>query len=124
MNTSNRRKFDRLRLPVGYVPVEVRIAGRRGRLEGHAYDISEGGLRFEVDEPLQPGTRVSIELKLPHASRQDRIRAMADVVWLGDADDPAPYKMAAAFTEFSDAGSEAALRRSLDAARARASRAA
>lgn len=113
----NRRAHSRYKLPVGYVPVEVRIPGRRGRLEGHAYDISQGGLRFEIDEPLPPGTRVTIELKLPKSRRGDRIRAIADVVWVGDVEDPAPYKMAARFAEFINERDASTLAANLDAGR-------
>lgn len=112
---ANRRRHERYALPAGYVPVEIRLPGRRTKLRGHAYDISRGGFRFEIDEPLAEGTRVDVEIKLPSKNRTARVRAVADVVWVCDVDDPAPYKMAARFTQFAAGGDEHALSDSLDA---------
>ena len=52
-SANNQRRHPRLRLPVGYAAVCV----HRGdcELHGHAYDISLGGVRFELDTPLAEG---------------------------------------------------------------------
>ncbi len=101
----NRRRFERFATSPMYTPLVVRLAGGNAR-EGHAYDISEGGVRFELDEPIPPGTPVEITVTLPGAT-PDRDRSFAaagHVVWSRrDPDEPGPAQMAAAFTRFADA---------------------
>ncbi len=68
-------------------------------LHGHAYDLSESGVRIELDEALAPGQSVSLHLGLPFSNAS--IHARADVVWINDADDdPGPRRMALRFTGF------------------------
>ena len=44
--TANQRRHPRVALPAGYAAVRVRREGqRRFALTGHAYDLSEGGVR-------------------------------------------------------------------------------
>lgn len=82
------------------------VAARRGRaaaLHGHVYDISAGGVRIELDEPLAPGVRVDLSLDLP-GTRQ-LVEAAASVVWChDDQDDPGPRRMALRFVEFPKQG--------------------
>jgi hypothetical protein len=88
-----------------YTPVVVRVAGGAAG-EGHVYDISEGGVRFELDQAIAPGTPVEIAIMLPGPSaEQDRSVAVSGhVVWaLVDPDEPGPVRMAAAFTRFAAA---------------------
>lgn len=69
------------------------------RLHGHVYDISEGGARIELDEPLPLGEPVQVRVTLPGETRG--IDARGDVVWVNDADDdPGPRRMALKFTDF------------------------
>lgn len=69
------------------------------RLEGHAYDISLGGMRFELDEALPAGARVAVEVALPGCVQP--IRATARVVRVFSAiDDPGPRRMAVEFETF------------------------
>ena|SRR5678816_178525 len=102
----NRRRFDRFILTPGYTPVAVKLlADDTFSFEGHAYDISEAGLRFELDQPIEPGTPVAIEVTLPGGPRSltddNRVCAMGSVVWVDDdPDEPGPVRMAAAFTRF------------------------
>ena len=98
----NRREFDRFSLP----PMYTRVVVRRGsgmrveELTGHAYDLSEGGLRIELDEPLEPGEHVSLHLGLP--GEDVDVFASGRVVWVGDADDdPGPRRAALQFVKFS-----------------------
>lgn len=99
----NRRRFERFRLPTGYTPIVVRpLGGERGRLDGHAYDISEGGVRFELDRPVPAGTVVAMRIVLPApAAPSKAVFAFGNVVWLNDdPDEPGPVRMAAVFTRF------------------------
>lgn len=113
----DRRRFPRFVLPVAYTPVAVRLMhDQTFDNEGHAYDISEGGVRFELDRPVPAGTRVAMRLDLPDWGG-DRgeltgpgglpgraVFAFATVVWLEDEDEPGPVKMAAVFNEFCRVG--------------------
>ena len=106
----NRRAHERFRLPSAYTPIAVRTMDEAAyRLEGHAYDISEGGIQFELDQPIAPGTRVAIQIALPGLSTDGgpgrAVFVIANVIWI-DEDDLAtgPARMAAAFTAFARVG--------------------
>ena len=97
----NRRRFERFVLPVGYTTVTVQRndADDTRLLTGHAYDISEAGLRFELDEPLELGERVAASIMLP--CEREAVLVSATVVWLNDTlDDPGPRRMALHIDEF------------------------
>ena len=65
-----RRTQPRFSLPIGYTPIAIRMPEDKFfTLEGHAYDISRGGVQFELDRPLEPGTRVALKIELPNGSR-------------------------------------------------------
>jgi hypothetical protein len=109
----DRRRFPRFVLPVAYTPVAVRLMhDRTFDFEGHAYDLSEGGIRFELDRPVPPGTRVAMRLDLPDwadgrtagTGIARAVFAFCTVVWIEDEDEPGPVKMAAVFNEFCRAG--------------------
>jgi hypothetical protein len=92
------------------------------QFEGHAYDISEAGLRFELDQPIDPGTPVAIEVTLacgPRSFAEDnRVCAMGSVVWVDDdEDEPGPVRMAAAFTRFARTGDKERLLAQLQSGR-------
>ena len=97
---SCRRSCRRLRVPPMYTSVTARREADGGaELHGHVYDISEHGLRIELDQPLEPGERVALLLDLPGALAP--VNASACVVWVNDAnDDPGPRRMALRFTRF------------------------
>lgn len=70
-----------------------------GSLEGHAYDISLGGVRYELDLALPEGTCVEVEIQLPGASNP--IRGSGQVVRVYDeADDPGPRRQAMRLDRF------------------------
>lgn len=101
----NRRRFERFTLPAAYTQVRVRHDGIDEPIKvGHAYDISEGGVRFELDEPIQPGHAIEIELKLPGPAglgdRERTVCAHARVIWIETEDEPGPVRMAAVFRHF------------------------
>jgi hypothetical protein len=84
-----------------YTSVSVQCCDRSEpcTLEGHAYDVSESGVRIELDEPIQPGERVAVCLRLP--GENSNVFAVGRVVWLHDElDDPGARRMAVRFTRF------------------------
>jgi hypothetical protein len=109
---SDRREFPRYVLPSMYTSVAVRpLDSERFRWIGHAYDISEGGMRFEIDEPISPGTSVALRIELPGAQslrlvERRPVYAMATVVWVEqeDLDHPGPVRMACVFRQFVQPG--------------------
>ena len=99
--TFNRRQHERFALPAMYTSVEARRGASpvEERLTGHAYDISEGGVRVELDEPLLAGANLNLRLSLP--GEQHAVCVTGDVVWVNDTeDDPGPRRMALRFTSF------------------------
>lgn len=107
-NTLNRREHERFRLPAMYTSVIAHRAeagasnptlASEDDLCGHAYDISEGGVRIELDDALPVGDSVQLNLDLPGIEHS--VRSKAEVIWLNDEqDDPGPRRMALRFTEF------------------------
>ena len=106
----DRRKFARFALDPMYTPIAARTLDSQSfDIEGNAYDISEGGIRFELDRAVQPGTKIALQITLPTMNHEDigpgrSVFVFANVVWLEDEDQPGPYKMAAIFTHFARAG--------------------
>ncbi len=108
----DRRAHDRFCLSPMYTSIAARSArdggASAGDLVGHIYDISRGGMRIELDEALEPGADLAVDLSLPGAV--SAVHARASVVWVGDAaDDPGPRRMALRFTGFADPQDEARL---------------
>jgi hypothetical protein len=102
-----RRRHDRYKLPALYthVLVEPRIDGEPSQLSGHAYDISNAGVRIELDQPLPVGQTVHVHLQLPGGIKD--VNAGANVIWVSTADDdPGPRRMALQFTAFDTAGDQ------------------
>lgn len=110
----NRRVHPRYSLPAMYTTVTATRPDGRPDLAGHLYDISVAGARIELDEALEPGDRIHIDLQLPGASQ--RVRASARIVWVGDdLDDPGPRRMAVKFLRFDQRADHDRLSRYLDA---------
>lgn len=100
---SERRRHERFKLVPMYCPVVAKIEDHGNvRLQfGHAYDISEAGVRIELDEALQPGTIINLDLQLDGGSFCFSVTGA--VVWVNDeADDPGPRRMAVEFVSFSN----------------------
>jgi hypothetical protein len=121
MNPVDRRECERFTVSPMYTPVRVRLEGETEfARDGHAYDISESGLRFELDHPVEAGTPMTVELELPRAglwaSTDDgpgrTIELKANVVWC-DTEEPGPARMAASVTEFIREGDKPRLMRLL-----------
>ena len=121
--SSERRHFDRFELPAMYTRIAVRSLERDiFEWDGHAYDISRGGVRFEIDRGFEPGTPIAMRIDLPRAqierSTEPRsVFVFGNVVWLEDDDQPGPVKMAAVFTRFACAGDEELLLRRIHSGR-------
>jgi hypothetical protein len=120
---ANRRQAERVGLPAGYTSVALRTLDRdRHTLEGHAYDLSVGGVMFELDKAINPGTPVSIRIDLPRSMLDTgpgrSVFVFGNVVWLDDSD-PGPVRMAVAFTRFARAGDEFRIHRVIANAAAR-----
>lgn len=105
----DRRRHPRFTVDPMYSAVSVVRRGQRE--EGHVYDVSLSGMRFELDRPARRGSTLDVEVSLPGC--EDAIRAKARVVRVFDeVDDPGPRRMAVEFETFS-AGSRAILERYL-----------
>lgn len=119
----DRRVFERFALTPGYTEIGVRLEHESDFVRtGHAYDVSEGGLRFDLDEAIEPGTRVAIRIGLPmgpwdaaaDAGPGRAVFATGHVVWC-DVDDPMSCKLAVAITRFDRAGDKERLLKALSA---------
>ncbi len=99
------RQQPRLRVPAMYTLLRVRRRGeRRYRWTGYIYDISVAGMRFELDEPLEPGTVVEVRGMLP-GQHHTTFRAVGRVVRLHTEDEAVgPHRMGMNFDEFAHDG--------------------
>jgi hypothetical protein len=102
-SAADRRAADRFAPQVGYSRVVVSVDKpnrSHNAFEGHAYDVSVNGLRFELDEPLEEGTPIEVELHLPGLLQS--IRSTGRVVRvLDELEEAGPQRMAVAFRSFS-----------------------
>jgi c-di-GMP-binding flagellar brake protein YcgR len=115
----NRRRYERFALSAMYCPIALRtLDTERFGHEGHAYDISEGGLMFELDRGFEPGTALAIQLSLPILDESEdtgpgrAIFVLGNVVWMDDSE-PGPVRLAVAFTRFARFGDRERLLRML-----------
>lgn len=109
-NTFDRRQHARFTMPHQYTSVTVHRGGSMAMdaLEGHVYDISESGIRLELDDPLDVGSIVTFQVQLPLGS--GTVTGSASVVWVNDADDdPGPRRCALHIREFLSATDHARL---------------
>jgi len=122
-SAKDRRQHTRYELPVMYTRVMVRPMDSDEFIwEGHAYDISEGGLRFELDRGIEPGTPVAIRIDLASSITERRhqqrsVFALANVVWIEEDDESGPRRMAAVFRLFPRAGDQERLMNRLQTGR-------
>ncbi len=107
MGSVNRRKFERFVVSPMYTEVKVcALDEHRPTYLGHAYDVSEGGVQFELDRAIAPGTTVAMELTFPgsaYGAHGDEggntVVVIGNVVWADDSE-PGPVRMAIAITRF------------------------
>jgi hypothetical protein len=80
----DRRKFQRVGVPVFCRPVGQPLFGRR-----KAVDVSLGGLRLYADDPPAAGDRLEVELFLPD---QTELTCTVEVVWVEDLPEGSPAR--------------------------------
>lgn len=120
-----RRLHPRYILPSMYTLVEVRpLDSDEFKWKGHAYDMSEGGMRFELDTPIEPGTRIAVRVQLPGAEHlpitaRRPVYVFANVVWIEEDDlrECGPVRMACVFSRFVLPGDDQRLRQRLKSGR-------
>lgn len=111
LNT-DRRRFPRFELEAMYTTIAVRTLDQdEFTMQGHSYDISEGGIRFELDRGIEMGTEVAMMINLPTMNNgrdaegpEHAVFVFANVIWIEDENEPGPIKMAAVFTRWARQG--------------------
>lgn len=110
----DRRQYPRFVMPHQYTAVTVQRSGSMAieGLTGHVYDISEAGIRLELDEALEIGSLVSFQIELPFGN--GTVTGTATVVWVNsEDDDPGPRRCALRVRDFLTASDHARLVRFL-----------
>ena len=77
---AERRRHERFALDL---PIQVEAADAGAPRKGTCLNVSEGGILVEVDEPLEKGTHVYVEMVIPPLRRA--FCADAEVAWSMDA---------------------------------------
>lgn len=97
----DQRQHPRIKVPAMYTLIRARVLGStRYNWTGHIYDVSLGGVRFELDMPIQPGTQLEIRGMLP-GSGHTTFRAVGTVTRThSDTNEPGPTIMGLAFESF------------------------
>ncbi len=91
----------RLKLPPMYTLIRVKPLGEANyQWTGHVYDVSETGIKFELDSPLQAGEEIQIKAILP-GLQHTTIEAHGRVIRIHDSEqDFGPCRMAMIFDQF------------------------
>ena len=105
--TRERRRRTRRPVPPMYSEVTVRVLSEKaGPLEGHAVNISEGGLAVELDALIPAGAPVALEFRIAGLGRMRMaewplLAATAEVVRHDHLDDfpRGPYRTALRFVK-------------------------
>ena len=85
------------------------MAKKRFCWTGHIYDISAGGMRFELDSPLEPGTSIEVRAMLP-GSQQVTINVSGHIIRYHDEpDERGPIRLAMIFDAFTKSTDRARL---------------
>lgn len=95
------RQSPRLRLPAMYTLIRLRKKGdSRFNYTGYIYDISQTGMRFELDDPMTPGTELEFRALLP-GSQTTTFSASGHLVRMhDDMEEPGPVRMAIKIDKF------------------------
>ncbi len=93
-----RRRRPRLDVHAPYTAVRVRREGRKNfSMLGHVYDVSTGGIRFELDRPLDHQELVDVKIQLPGTPR-DWISATGRIIrFHDDPEEIGPTRMVMRF---------------------------
>lgn len=97
------RVHPRYTVPAMYSLIRIRCEGDRtfNRM-GHIYDVSQGGVRFELDEPIEPGTWIEARAMLP-GYHHINLEVTGRVIRIhDDRDEPGPIRMAMMFDPFAN----------------------
>lgn len=112
---TDRRRHERRTVPAMYSSVEAKpLAGSAPAALGHVYDVSLGGVRIDLDEPLVPGTDVALVLHLPAEPQGIHVTGTVTRVFDPD-DDPICRRAGIRFKDFDAPADESRLRRFLGA---------
>lgn len=97
----DQRQHPRIKVPAMYTLIRARVQGsNRYNWTGHIYDVSLGGVRFELDMPIDVGTQLELRGMLP-GSGHTTFRATGKVVRIhSDPREPGPAIMALQFQAF------------------------
>lgn len=122
MDPADRRRHPRHEANAAYTPALVRLSSEdEFARTAHIRDVSEGGIRLEVDIAVDPGTPVAVQIMLPGTPISPEhvdgpgmaVFCTGNVVWC-NADEPGPATLAVAITRFSREGDFARLMRRLN----------
>ncbi len=97
----DQREHPRIKVPAMYTLVRARVVGsNKYTWTGHIYDISVGGLRIELDMPIEPGTELELRGMLP-GSGHTTFRAIGRVARIhSEADERGPVILGVSFVSF------------------------
>ncbi|MEM9346559.1 MAG: PilZ domain-containing protein [Planctomycetota bacterium] len=97
----DQRQHPRIKVPAMYTLIRARVTGsNRYNWTGHIYDVSLGGVRFELDMPIEVGTQLELRGMLP-GSGHTTFRAVGRVVRIhSDEHDQGPSIMGLQFEAF------------------------
>tara|TARA_R110002073_G_scaffold1715_3_gene12280 strand:+ start:40812 stop:41201 length:390 start_codon:yes stop_codon:yes gene_type:complete len=114
----NRRQFERFAVNPGYTGAGVRLHPDETTFDrdGHVYDISEGGICFELDDPIEPGNTISMRIDIPSnvgdTGPGRAVFVTGNVIWC-DTEEPGAAKMAMVITRFDREGDKQRMIRAL-----------
>lgn len=109
------RQQPRLKVSAAYSMLRVRMAGETDyRWNGHIYDVSMSGMRFEIDDALEPGTRVEVRGLLPGQNNAQFSATGRIVRYHDEGPEAGPTRMGMVFEEFSTRTDESRLAHYLD----------
>ena len=101
VQSQDQRQYPRVKVPAMYTLVRARVLGSaKYTWTGHIYDISLGGVKFELDMPIEPGVELELRGMLPGGGHTT-FRCVGKVVRMhSDEDEPGPAVMGLQFSAF------------------------
>lgn len=97
----DQRQHPRIKVPAMYTLVRARVVGsEKYTFTGHIYDVSVGGMRIELDMPVEPGTQLEVRGMLPGGGHTT-FRALGRVARVhSDAGERGPTILGVQFESF------------------------
>ena len=96
------RQSSRLKLSAMYSSIHVRPRhSRQFCWSGHIYEVSDAGLRFELDHPVALGKPVDVRATLPGRNATTVNLSGRIVRYHDDPDDPGPIRVGMKIDSFS-----------------------